>query len=110
MTVDELRREVETLLNSDQNLPNYSAQGWHSGGGTFGTLITTPAGSELFYTLECDGDRAQWTGIDLMDSDGELIANVEVQVRPYGHHHFDQPGGTPEQFAMEITRLLKVLR
>lgn len=110
MTPDELRCEVETLINSDQDLPNYHAQPWHAGGGTFGTLIITPAGNELFYTLECDGDRAQWTGADLMDSDGELVANVEVQVRPHGHHHFNQLGGTPEQFATEIRRLLKALR
>ena len=52
----------------------------HSGGGVYGVLVALKNGDQLFGTL----DGGAWVGLEWTDEDGELVANLELQVRPHG--------------------------
>ena len=74
--LDELKPHL-TIANGN----NATAELWHSGGGIIGLKVTVGR-SELFTTLEADGDQA-FVVADWTTTDGDLIATIEIQVRPH---------------------------
>jgi hypothetical protein len=51
----------------------------HSGGGVFGVRVALATGDELFTSLR----GGAWVGLDWTDGYGDMVAAVEVEVRPF---------------------------
>lgn len=107
-TIDHLRdlcTQVIELLTAR----GIHAEYWHSGGGIFGIRIESSTGhSELFTSLDSDNGAFAWTACDWTTRNGDLIANLDVQVRPYGGTY--GPVGTPAEFADAFELLVGALR
>lgn len=100
---DDLRRAVV----ADLVVRGITAQHWHSGGGIVGIRIEVPSGADLFTTLETDDGEA-WTGLDVCDADGELVASAHVHVRPLGSSW--APVGAPGEFAEALADLVALFK
>lgn len=99
------QRDVVTALRSRGYV---TAEWYHSGGGIMGVWVARRR-THLFGTLEQDGDRLHWTGFDMSDEEGNLIACVEIQVRPFGTPD-EANAPTVDAMVSGIVRLLEVLR
>lgn len=116
---DQLRSDVLDELDThltDVTAANTSAELWHSGGGIIGLKVTVGR-SELFTTLEADGDQAfviaDWATIARSRPrwSDDLIGTIEIQVRPHGAtvmgeaRPADDPATIAEAIAAVINRL-----
>ena len=103
--LDELKPHL-TIANGN----NATAELWHSGGGIIGLKVTVGR-SELFTTLEADGDQA-FVVADWTTTDGDLIATIEIQVRPHGATVAGQaaPADDPATIAEAIAAVANRLR
>lgn len=87
-----------------------TAEGWHSGGGIFGVLITLPSKATLFSTLERDGDPS-WLMFDWMDPNGDHIGSIESpDARPYGTSEKWGGTATVNEMAAAINKVVSNLR
>jgi hypothetical protein len=103
-SLDQLQTEVNRILNSK----GAKSQMWHSGGGIFGVFIDCPNGDNFFTTLDSDSGGYHSVVLDWNDSDGEVIAGVYLDSRPWGHPKFQV--SSAQEIADDIYRLVSRVR
>jgi hypothetical protein len=92
---DAYRAAVVDAINHHTTL---TALGWGDSAGRY-VKVELPNGRELLSRLTSDEGEA-WTGWDYTDDDGEMIASVELQVRPHGNTY--GPAATPLEVAEAV--------
>lgn len=107
--VAEYRTAVARILE----VAGITANGnWHSGGGIHGLRVELTNCDSLFSWLDGREYDDAWTRFDWSDSAGELVAGLEVQVRPMNASYVANgervpcPAASPLDMALAIGKLL----